>query len=129
MKMTGKELYPLVYHIVKQAQKTNKQVYKNCSEMFDWSLRIPKPDSVTEEVAEALCTSVSQSGRIGLELYFKEKVFLEDLITTKLNDKADYFLRSEEEGQQFSTLGNIVRSILNGPLVLTPIQINLLEGL
>jgi hypothetical protein len=127
--MTGKELYPLVYHVVKQAQKTDKQVFKNCAEMFSWSLKIPKPNAVSAEVAEALCTSVSQSGRIGLELYFPEKVYLEDLIKTNTKDKIEKLLKWEEGGKSFGQLGAIVRDIFTGPLVLTANQKVILENI
>lgn len=39
--MKGKEIYPLVYEIVKRAQKENPNL-KNFVNSYEWSKRIPK---------------------------------------------------------------------------------------
>jgi hypothetical protein len=128
--MTGKELYPLVYHIVTQAQKTEKQVFKRYPPAFNWSLNIPNPNSVTEELAAALCTSVVQGkDNLGLELFFPEKVHLEDLIKTKTKDKIEILLKWEEDGKIFGQLGAIIQEVFKDDLGLTKEKIVLLKNI
>jgi hypothetical protein len=126
-KMNGITLYPLVYRIVKRAQKENLSL-KNLSSYFDWSLRIPKPENVTEELANALCTSISSSKGVGLEIYFQEKVYVEDLEATNLSPTLNYMLTSTiSDEYNFEVLGKIIRKVFDGRMVPNDQDIELLK--
>lgn len=115
--MKGNEIYPLVYRIVKRAQKENLLI-RNFVDYFQWSLRIPKPQNIPIELADALCTSVSSSAGIGLEIYFQEKVYLRDLENTFLDDQLKHLLtESGSDKQNFRYLGVIIREVFDGRLV------------
>ena len=112
--MTGKELYPLVYQIVKRAQKENLTL-KNYTNYYQWSLRIPIPKTLNDELADALCTSVSSSPGVGLEIYYQEKVYLIDLQSTFLDNQLAYLLsESSSDGKKFRILGEIIRTVFDG---------------
>lgn len=112
--MKGKEIYPLVYEIVKRAQKENPNL-KNFVNYYEWSKRIPKPQVITDELADAICTSVSSSPGVGLEIYYQEKVYLTDLQTTFLTNQLAYLLsESSSDGKNFRILGEIIRTVFDG---------------
>ena len=115
--MNGEDLYPLVFHIVKRAQKENTKL-RSYTLYYDWSTRIPMPSNVSQDLASALCTSVSHSANYGLEIYFQERVYVSDLLITKTLP-LEYLLNSQDEtGEKFETLGSIVRKTFSGRLVL-----------
>jgi hypothetical protein len=115
--MNGEDLYPLVFHIVKRAQKENTKL-RSYTLYYDWSTRIPMPSNVSQDLASALCTSVSHSANYGLEIYFQERVYVSDLILTKTLP-LEYLLKSQDEtGEKFETLGSIIRKTFSGRLVL-----------
>jgi hypothetical protein len=115
--MTGKELYPLVYQIVKRAQKENLTL-KNYTNYYQWSLRIPIPKTLNDELADALCTSVSSSAGVGLEIYYQEKVYLIDLQSTFLDNQLSHLLSDNNlGGKSYRVLGEIIRSVFKGRLV------------
>lgn len=112
--MKGKEIYPLVYKIVKRAQKENPNL-KNFVDYYLWSKRIPGPQVITDELADALCTSVSSSPGVGLEIYFQEKVYIKDLQSTFLDNQLTYLLsESSSDGKKFRILGEIIRTVFDG---------------
>jgi hypothetical protein len=110
--MTVKEIYSLVYDIVRRAQKENTNL-KISNEIYEWSKRIPKPSQVTDELAEAICISISSSGpHYGLELLYQEKVFFKDLKSASLEDKIPHLLvEKNTDGNRFSTLGDLIREV------------------
>lgn len=127
--MTGKELYPLVFQIVKRAQKENPKL-KNYTIYYDWSTHIPEPSKVSEDLANALCTSVSHSANYGLEIYFQERVYENDLLITKTGDSIKYMLENlDENGNKYQTLGSIVRTVFSGRMMLNPVDIKLLSNI
>ena len=112
--MKGKEIYPLVYKIVKRAQKENPNL-KNFVDYYEWSKRIPGPQVITDELADALCTSVSSSPGVGLEIYYQEKVYIKDLQSTFLDNQLTYLLsESSSDGNKFRVLGEIIRTVFDG---------------
>lgn len=112
--MKGKEIYPLVYEIVKRAQKENPNL-KNFVNSYEWSKRIPKPQFITDELADAICTSVSSSPGVGLEIYYQEKVYLKELQITFLDNELTYLLcESGSNGKNFRILGEIIRTVFDG---------------
>ncbi len=112
--MKGKEIYPLVYKIVKRAQKENPKL-KNFVDYYEWSKRIPGPQVITDELADALCTSVSSSPGVGLEIYYQEKVYIKDLQSTFLDNQLAYLLsESSSDGKKFRILGEIIRTVFDG---------------
>ena len=115
--MKGKEIYPLVYKVVKRAQKENPNL-KNFVKSYEWSKRIPKPQDITDELADAICTSVSCSPGVGLEIYYQEKVYLKDLHSTFLDNQLTYLLNdSNADGNNIWKLGEIIRTVFEGRLV------------
>lgn len=125
--MTGKELYPLVYRIVKRAQKENNNLRKFI-DYYEWSMRIPNPIIVSDELADALCTSVSSSHGLGLEIFYQEKVFLKDLKSTRLSPILDYLLsKKNSEGESFKVLGEIIREVFKGRKIPNEIDNQLLR--
>jgi hypothetical protein len=115
--MKGKEIYPLVYSIVKRAQKENPNL-KNFASYYEWSMRIPKPKDITDELADAICTSISCSEGAGLEIYYQEKVYLIDLQSIFLYHQLahfSYFLNeSSSDEKNFRTIGDIIRTVFEG---------------
>lgn len=112
--MTGKDLYPLVYRIVTRAQKQNLNL-KNHITYYNWSLRIPNPSKVSDDLSNALCSSVSSSLVIGLEIYFQEMVYIDDLEATKLSPQLNYLLSEKKaDGINFGILGEIIRTAFEG---------------
>jgi hypothetical protein len=115
--MKGKEIYPLVYNIVKRAQKENPNL-KNFLNYYEWSKRIPKTQYITDELADAICTSVSSSPGVGLEIYYQEKVFLKDLQSAFLDNHLEYLLTERSSsGSNFRILGEIIRTVFEGRMV------------
>ena len=112
--MKGKEIYPLVYEIVKRAQKENPNL-KNFINYYEWSKRIPKPQDISDELADAICTSISSSPGVGLEIYYQEKVYPKDLQSTFLDNQLNYLLSENSlDGKNFRTLGEIIRAVFDG---------------
>jgi hypothetical protein len=127
--MTGKELYPLVFQIVKRAQKENPKL-KSYTIYYGWSTRIPEPSKVSEDLASALCTSISHSANYGLEIYFQERVYENDLLITKTVDSIKYLLENlDENGNKYQTLGFIVRKVFSGRMVLDSEDLKLLSSI
>jgi hypothetical protein len=112
--MEGKKIYPLVYEIVKRAQKENPNL-KNFVKYYEWSKRIPKPQVITDELADAICTSVSSSQGVGLEIYYFEKVYIKDLEYTFMDNQLTHLLSNiNSDGKKFGFLGDIIRNGFDG---------------
>lgn len=112
--MEGKKIYPLVYEIVKRAQKENPNL-KNFVKYYEWSKRIPKPQVITDELADAICTSVSSSQGVGLEIYYFEKVYIKDLEYTFMDNQLTHLLSNiNSDGKKFGFLGYIIRNGFDG---------------
>lgn len=113
--MKGQEIYPLVYHVVKRAQKDKEDVIIY-PDYFEWSKKIPSPQLANEELTNALCSSVSASPpRVGLEIYFQVKVYPSDLQSVHLENRLDYLLTDRDaKGNRFQVLGRIVREVFEG---------------
>lgn len=115
--MTGKELYPLVHRIVRRAQNEDHDLQR-FPNYFEWSKHIPKPNKVSKELASALCTSVSCSQGVGLEIFYQQKVYLTDLEATGLTDPCVSLLgRKDPEGTDYRLLGEIIRTAFTGRMV------------
>lgn len=128
------ELYKIVYWVVKKAQKIQKRQFINNPEMYAWSLLIPEPQHTKDKMAFALCKSVSQSSNIGLELYFGEEVYHEDLVNAKINasnllDIEPQLVHKNKDGKNFAQLGGIIRFYLKDYNGLTKEHQILLESI
>ena len=109
--MKGKEIYPLVYKIVKRAQKENPNL-KNFINYYEWSKRIPNPKDITDELADGICISVSSSPGVGLEINFQEKVFLKDLQSAFLDNQLNHLLSERSsDGNNYGILEKIIRTV------------------
>jgi hypothetical protein len=110
--MKPSEIYPLVYEIVRRAQKENTNLRDSIG-LYEWSKRIPKPLTITDEIAEAICISVSSSGiDYGLEILFQEKVYLKDLRSASLDNQIPHLLSEiSSDGNRFKELGYIIREL------------------
>ena len=132
--MKSTELYKIVYLIVKKALKNDDPKFETVSNMYAWAQLIPASEGVREKMADALCTSVSQSTHIGLESFFKECVYLEDL-SEAINNKAilerlkDQLNRKDADGKSYTILGQIIRDNFKGRLTLNEEDQVLLESI
>jgi hypothetical protein len=127
--MKGKEIYPLVYRIVKRAQNENPNLKKYLG-YYQWSKSIPAPINISDELADALCTSVSSSKGVGLEIYFQEKVFQKDLQFVSLEFQlTELLINITKEGEKYETLGEIIREVFEGRMVPNDSDIELLKNL
>jgi hypothetical protein len=129
IKLKGKDLYPLVYFIIKRAQKENQSLQYFIN-YFEWSKRIPLPENTSDELANALCTSISSSQGVGLEIYFQEKVFLNDISNTSLLIKLKYlFIDNLSNDENYILLGNLIREIFDGRLIPNELDNELLKNI
>lgn len=123
--MSGLRLYPIVYAVVRRAQNniSHAAELQQFEKYFAWSLRIPEPEKITLELANALCTSVSQSAGVGLEIFCQQTVFVQDLLNCGFED----FTSNNQNDEEFCTLLHLIRIYYDGPLVLGEDEINLLK--
>ena len=116
--MKGKEMYPLVYNVVKRAQKENPNLKKFLN-YYEWSKRIPKPQDITDELADAICLSVISSPEdVGLEIYYQEKVYLKELQSAFSDIQIAYLQdKISSEGNNYHILGVIIRTLFKDRIV------------